>query len=116
MTKPTTNPYRADFPVLSRKVHGEKTVVYLDNAATSQKPARVIDAVSRYYRETNANVHRGMHALAEEATAAYEDTRRHLARFLGAPDPAGVIFTRGTTESINLVARAWAEEQLSPGD
>ena len=116
MTEATPNPYRSDFPVLSRKVHGDRSLVYLDNAATSQKPARVIDAVSRYYRETNANVHRGMHALAEDATAAYEDARRHLARFLGAPDPAGVIFTRGTTESINLVARAWAEERLSPGD
>jgi len=105
-----------DFPVLSRKVHGDRDLVYLDNAATAQKPACVIEAVSRYYRETNANVHRGMHALAEEATAAYESARRDLAAFLGAPDPRGVIFTRGATEGINLVARSWAEEELGPGD
>lgn len=116
MTALNPQTIRADFPVLSRKVHGEKSLVYLDNAATSQKPDAVIEAVRRYYRETNANVHRGMHALAEEATAAYEAARSALAAFLGVSDPRGVIFTRGTTESINLVAQSWAARTLGPGD
>lgn len=107
---------RDDFPILARTVHGDTPLVYLDNAATSQKPACVLDALNTYYRHTNANVHRGMHALAEEATAAYEAARNALAAFLGAPDPAGVIFTRGTTESINLVAHAWGNTALNPGD
>lgn len=107
---------RDDFPVLSRKVHGDRDLVYLDNAATSQKPICVMDALNRYYRETNSNVHRGMHALAEEATGAFEAARRTVADFLGAPDPAGVIFTRGTTESINLVAQSWGGVSLREGD
>lgn len=105
-----------DFPVLERKVHGDRALVYLDNAATSQKPSCVIDAVAAYYRKTNANVHRGMHALAEEATGAYEASRRAVGTFLGAPDPEGVIFTRGTTESINLVAQSWGTANLREGD
>lgn len=116
MNFPAADRLRADFPVLERTVHGGRPLVYLDNAATSQKPACVIEAVSRYYRETNANVHRGMHALAEEATGAFEAARRDLADFLGAPDPRGVIFTRGATEAINLVAQSWAATQLGPGD
>lgn len=118
MTPPKHIPssVRSDFPVLSRKVAHGAALVYLDNAATSQKPAVVIDTVSEYYRSHNANVHRAMHALAGEATEKYEDARRSLAAFLGAPDPRGVIFTRGATEGINLVARSWAAETLRPGD
>lgn len=107
---------RKDFPVLHRKVHEEIPLVYLDNAATSQKPESVILSESDYYRLMNANVHRGMHTLAEEATAAYEATRVQLADFFNAPDPTGVIFTRGTTEAINLVASSWCDANLQPGD
>jgi cysteine desulfurase/selenocysteine lyase len=107
---------RNDFPVLTRKVHGGQSLVYLDNAATSQKPACVIEAVADYYRRTNANVHRGMHALAEEATGDYEAARRAVGEFLGAPDAEGVLFTRGTTESINLVAQSWGGANLRQGD
>jgi len=89
--------------------------VYLDNAATSQKPQKVIDSLQKYYQETNANVHRGMHALAEEATADYEAARQKIADFLGVADSKGVIFTRGTTEAINLVAQSWGQ-CLKPGD
>ncbi len=115
-TLPLSPAIRDDFPVLSRKVHGDRPLVYLDNAATSQKPEAVIEAVAGYYRRTNSNVHRGMHALAEEATGDYEAARRAVADFLGAPDPSGVIFTRGTTESINLVAQSWGGANLGPGD
>jgi cysteine desulfurase/selenocysteine lyase len=107
---------REDFPILSRRVHGDRPLVYLDNAATSQKPTVVLEAMDLYYRMQNANVHRGMHALAEEATSAYEAARRQLADFLGAADPRGVIFTRGATEAINLVASSWVESHLGPGD
>ncbi|HSL00936.1 MAG TPA: cysteine desulfurase [Rubrobacteraceae bacterium] len=106
---------RHDFPILEREVNGEK-LVYLDNAATSQKPRPVLDALSRYYELHNANIHRGVHRLAEEATAAYEEAREKVARFLGAPDPTSLIFTRGTTESINLVAYAWGRKYLREGD
>ncbi len=116
MNRLLSSEIRDDFPVLSRKVHGDCSLVYLDNAATSQKPACVIDAVSAYYRRTNANVHRGMHALAEEATGEYEAARRAVGALLGAPDPEGVIFTRGTTESINLVAQSWGGANLRAGD
>src|SRR5512143_2401573 len=102
---------RRDFPILGRSVHG-RPLVYLDSAATSQKPQAVIDALERYYRQTNSNIHRGIHALAEEATEAYERTRGRVARFIGAPDPACVIFTRNTTEAINLVAYAWGRRHL----
>lgn len=107
---------RNDFPILSRKVHGETPLVYLDNAATAQKPKAVIDAVDSYYDSMNANVHRGMHAVAEEATAAYEAARGKVADFFNAPSHASVIFTRGTTESINLVANTWAAANLREGD
>jgi cysteine desulfurase/selenocysteine lyase len=107
---------RRRFPILERRVHGDVPLVYLDNAATSQKPASVIRKEAAYYETMNANVHRGMHSLAEEATAAYEEVRRQLAAFFHAPDPRGVIFTRGTTEAINLVASSWGGAQLQPED
>jgi cysteine desulfurase/selenocysteine lyase len=106
---------RADFPVLQRTV-GDKPLVYLDNAATSQKPRQVIDAEADFYANHNANAHRGLYMLAEEATDMYESARAKLARFVGAPDPATIVFTRGTTESTNLVAYAWARRELSEGD
>jgi cysteine desulfurase/selenocysteine lyase len=106
---------RQDFPILSRTVHG-KPLVYLDNAATSQKPRQVIDALTRYYTQYNANIHRGLHALAEEATAAYEAVREQTAAFLGAASPRSVVFTRNATEAINLFANAWGRTNLKAGD
>jgi cysteine desulfurase/selenocysteine lyase len=106
---------RRDFPILDRRIEG-KRLVYLDNAATSQKPRQVIEALTEYYEEHNANIHRGVHRLATEATAAYEEARRKVARFLGAPETTGLIFTRGTTEAINLVAHAWGRRGLREGD
>ncbi len=105
---------RNDFPILSRTINNHP-LVYLDSAATTQKPTAVIDAIANYYRTTNANVHRGLHRLAEEATTAYEASRRTVARFIGTNDDQ-VIFTRNTTEAINLVAYAYGREQLKPGD
>ena len=105
---------RADFPILGREVDGRR-LVYLDSAATAQKPRAVLDAVVGYYENHNANVHRGAHRLAEEATGLYEGARVWLAAFLGA-DPRGVVFTRNTTEAINLVARSWGDAALGPGD
>ena len=92
---------RSDFPVLHQTVHG-KPLVYLDNAATAQKPRCVIDALTHYYERDNSNVHRGLHALSMRATGAYEGARTRLARFINAADPAEIVFTRGTTEGINL--------------
>jgi len=106
---------RRDFPILERRIDG-KRLVYLDNAATSQKPRQVIEALTDYYERHNANIHRGVHRLAAEATAAYEEAREKVARFLGAPDTSGLIFTRGTTEAINLVAHAWGRKFLREGD
>ncbi len=106
---------RADFPVLQRTV-GDKPLVYLDSAATSQKPRQVIEAESDFYANHNANAHRGLYMLAEEATEMYEGARSKLARFIGAPDPATIVFNRGTTESTNLVAYAWARRELKEGD
>ena len=106
---------RSEFPVLQRTV-GDKPVVYLDSAATSQKPRSVIDAEADFYAHHNANAHRGLYLLAEEATDMYEGARAKLARFIGAPDPATIVFTRGTTESTNLVAYAWARRELKEGD
>lgn len=106
---------RRDFPILSREVNG-KPLVYLDNAATSQKPRRVIDALTEHYERHNANAKRGVHRLAEETTTAYEGAREKVARFIGAPDSTGLIFTRGTTEAINLVAYAWGRKNLREGD
>src|SRR6266571_7620877 len=106
---------REDFPILAREVHG-KPLVYLDNAATSQKPRQVIDALVDYYEHYNANIHRGVHALAEEATERYEATRRKVARFIGADGPDTILFTRNTTESINLVAHAWGRQNVGADD
>lgn len=106
---------RDDFPALHQKVHG-KPLVYLDNAATAQKPRSVIETLSRFYQHDNANVHRGLHALSNRATEAFEGARARVARFINAADPAEIVFTRGTTESINLVAASWGGANLRPGD
>jgi len=106
---------RDDFPALHQTVHG-KPLVYLDNAATAQKPRSVIDTLSRFYERDNANVHRGLHALSNRATDAYEGARSRVAKFINAADPAEIVFTRGTTESINLVAASWGGANLKPGD
>ena len=106
---------RADFPILSRRIRG-KPLVYLDNAATSQKPQTVIDAVTRFYTAENANIHRGVHFLSESATAAYDVVREDVARFINAPSSRQVIFTKGTTEGINLVAQSYGRPLLKPGD
>ena len=105
---------RADFPILSREVNG-RPLVYLDNAATTQKPRAVIDALVDYYSTVNANIHRGLHTLAEEATAAYEDVRVRVAAFIGAPNRREIVFTRNTTESLNLLAYTLGE-RLAEGD
>ena len=106
---------RKDFPILSRTFHG-KPLIYLDSAATSQKPRQVIDAEADFYLRLNANVHRGVYALSEEATEAYEAARARVAQFIHAKDPDEIIFVRGTTEAINLVAGGMARGQLSKGD
>jgi len=106
---------RDDFPILSRKVNG-KPLVYLDNAATSQKPRQVISALTEYYEGYNANVHRGVHSLSMEATDRYEEAREKVARFIGARQSEEVIWTRNTTEAINLVTGSWARSNLQPGD
>ena len=106
---------RQEFPVLNRKVKG-RSLIYLDNAATSQKPQRVIDALNYYYNNQNANIHRGIHTLAEEATAAYEDTRDMVKDFIGAGSREEIIFTKGTTEGINLVASSWGRKNIREGD
>ena len=106
---------RADFPILATEVRG-KPLTYLDSAATSQKPQAVIDAVQRYYQFENSNIHRGVHYLSEQATDAYEATRAKAARFIGAADQNEVIFTRGTTEGINLIAHGFTESVLQAGD
>lgn len=111
---PTWPAVRADFPILHQQVRG-KPLVYLDNAATAQKPRSVIAALTHYYERDNANVHRGLHALSMRATDAYEGARTRVAKFINAADPAEIIFTRGTTESINIVARSFATI-LKPGD
>lgn len=106
---------RKDFPILSRKVYG-KPLVYLDNAATSQKPFSVIETITEYYQNYNSNVHRGVHALSMEATEHYEAAREKVAAFIGAPNSDCLIFVRGTTEGINLVASSWAIPNLGPED
>jgi cysteine desulfurase / selenocysteine lyase len=106
---------RADFPTLQQEVHG-KPLVYFDNAATAQKPRAVIDRISRYYELENANIHRGVHYLSQRSTEAFEDTRTTVQRLLNAPAPEQVLFTRGTTEAINLVAQAWGRTNVGPGD
>lgn len=106
---------RADFPILQREVQGHP-LVYLDNAATSQKPRAVLQAMDQYYQRTNANVHRGVHALSEEATAQYEGARGKIARFIHASARQEIIYTRNATEAINLVAYGWGLDNLRPGD
>ena len=107
--------WRADFPILRQRVHG-KPLVYLDNAATTQKPQSVIDAVVRYYAHDNANVHRGVHALSQQATDAYEAARSRVQRFVNARAVDEIVFVRGTTEAINLVAQSYARPRMQPGD
>ena len=106
---------REDFPILAERVRG-KPLVYLDNAATSQKPRAVIDAISRFYGSENANIHRGVHYLSERATVAYDGVRERVGRFLNAASPREIVFTRGTTEGINLVAQSWGRSTLKAGD
>jgi len=107
---------RRDFPILSRQVRPGIPLVYLDSTATSQKPSEVIEAMDDFYRNHNANIHRGIHTLAEEATAAYEAARQKVATFINAPQARQIIFTRNATESINLVAATWGRVNLNPGD
>jgi len=106
---------REDFPILARKING-KPLVYLDSAATSQKPKQVVDAIKNYWENSNANVHRGIHTLTVEATEALDDARKKVAEFVGVKDPAEVIFVRNTTEAINLVAYSWGRLNISKGD
>jgi cysteine desulfurase / selenocysteine lyase len=106
---------RADFPILAREIHG-KPLVYLDNAATTQKPQAVIDSMIRYYTAENSNIHRGVHMLSELATENYEQSRVTVQRFLNAPDPREIIFVRGATEGINLVAQTWGRANIGRGD
>ncbi|HEX6121982.1 MAG TPA: aminotransferase class V-fold PLP-dependent enzyme, partial [Ktedonobacterales bacterium] len=106
---------RADFPILTREVHG-KPLVFLDSAASAQKPTQVLDAMDRFARESYANIHRGAYTLSEEATLAYERARKRIARFINARSVREVIYTRNATEAINLVARCWADANLRPGD
>jgi cysteine desulfurase/selenocysteine lyase len=107
---------REDFPILSQITRSGHPLVYLDNAATSQKPRPVIDAIAGFYRSGNANIHRGLYELSERASAAVDQARNRVARFLGAPSAAEIVFTRGTTEAINLVAQSWGRSTLRSGD
>src|SRR5215831_961944 len=106
---------RADFPILDQKVHG-RPLIYFDNAATTQKPKAVLEALRRYYERDNANVHRGIHELSNRATAAFEAARDRAAGFINARSSDEIIFTRGTTEGINLVAQAWGTKHIKRGD
>ncbi len=109
------NKVRSDFPILKRKIHG-KPLIYFDNAATSQKPQVVIDRITDYYTNENCNIHRGVHFLSQEATTAFEGTREHVARFINAPKKEELVFTKGTTESINLVAASYGRKVVNKGD
>ena len=109
------NRIRADFPILDQQVHGHP-LIYFDNAATTQKPRAVIEALRHYYEHDNANVHRGLHELSSRATEAYERSRQRVAKYFGAASADEIVFTRGTTESINLVAQAWGGKFLRAGD
>ncbi len=117
MSNPTPDwtSLRRDFPILDQEINGHP-LIYFDSAASSQKPRSVIEAIVRYYEHDNANVHRGVHELSNRATAAYEGARERIAKFLNARVPQEVIFTRGTTEGINLIAATWASAHLKPGD
>ena len=110
------NEIRNDFPILDREAASGRRIVYLDSTATSQKPIQVIEAMNEYYRRSNANIHRGVHTLAEEATALYEGAREKIAKFINAASSREIIYTRNTTESINLVAYSWARANLKAGD
>jgi len=110
-----TERIRADFPILQEQINGHR-LVYLDNAATTQKPRAVINALIEHYRRNNANVHRGLHTLAERSTEGFEKTRAHIARFLNVPDTGEVILSKGTTEAINLIAYGWGEQNIKSGD
>lgn len=110
------NAIRKDFPILDRETANSKRVIYLDSTATSQKPVQVIEAMNDYYRRSNANIHRGVHTLAEEATSLYEGARERIAKFINAASAREIIYTRNTTESINLVAYSWARANLKAGD
>jgi len=114
-TDPKVLSLRSLFPILERQVHG-KPLVYLDNAATTQKPLAVIESLDNYYRHYNSNIHRGVHSLSEEATAAYEGARERIARFINAASDRQTIFTRNATEAINVVAHSWGRANLGPGD
>src|SRR5688572_20587925 len=107
---------RKDFPILQRETQPGVRVVYLDSTATSQKPQQVIDAMNNYYQRSNANIHRGVHTLAEEATSLYEGAREKIAKFINASSSREIIYTRNTTESIDLVAYSWARANLKAGD
>jgi cysteine desulfurase/selenocysteine lyase len=107
---------RQDFPILTREVRKGVPLVYLDSTATAQKPVQVIDVMDDYYRRSNANIHRGVHTLAEEATGLYESARERIARFIGAPKARQIIYTRNATESINLVSNSWGRTNLKSGD
>src|SRR6185437_7817700 len=107
--------YSRGFSILHQKIHGHP-LVYLDNAATSQKPRQVIDAITRYYERDNANIHRGVHYLSEKATEDYENSRKTIQEFINAGDSREIIFVRSTTEAINLVAQTYARQNLKPGD
>lgn len=107
---------RNDFPILKRKVHKDKPLIYFDNAATSQKPIQVIEAISNYYLNYNSNIHRAVHELAEEATAAYENTRDKVAKFINVKNREEIVFVRGTTEAINLVTYAWGRQNVRRDD
>ncbi|MEY8661960.1 cysteine desulfurase [Ligilactobacillus faecis] len=109
------NKYRADFPILEQKVNGEP-LVYLDNAATTQKPKQVVQALVDYYYHDNANVHRGVHTLAQRATTAYEATRKKVQKLINAPSEREVVYTKGTTEALNWIVKGYAEKNLAPGD
>ncbi len=115
MTPLNTTQIRKDFPILEREIHG-KQLIYLDNAATSQRPKNVIDAINRFYTTINANVHRGVHTLSEEATTAYEMTRRKITAFIHAKSDKEIVFTKNTTEAINLVAHGFVKPQLTAKD
>ena len=107
---------RQDFPILNRKLNDGKRLVYLDNAATTQKPKEVIDSISRYYSEYNSNIHRAVYQIAEEATQEYENTREKIRKFINAKYSEEIIFTRNTTESINLVAYTWGNANIKKGN
>src|ERR1043166_635883 len=113
---PDVERIRRDFPILTQPVRSGRPLVYLDNAATTQKPRQVIDRIVRYYSEENSNVHRGVHYLSEIATVEYENARGYVQRFLNARDVKEIVFTRGTTEAINLVAQTWGRKNIGEGD